>query len=73
MVAGTAPTAPGVSCWDSSAAVNIVHAAATVTGDALAARTQTTAAKIAAADASFVAHEADSATELAAVDKSATV
>jgi hypothetical protein len=63
-------TAPGlgVSGWSSAAAVNAVHAAATATGDALAARTQTTAAKIAAATARFAAHEASSSDELASVE-----
>lgn len=73
LVGGSAPTELGASGWSCSAAVNPVHAAATTTTDALAARTQTTAPKIAAADASFVAREASSAAELAAVGKPVTV
>jgi hypothetical protein len=68
LVVGSAPTGLGASEWSSSAAVNAVHAAATATGEALAARTRITATKIAAADARFVAREACSSDELAAVE-----
>lgn len=71
--AETAPIGFGVSGWSSSAAVNTVHAGATATAEALAARMQITAAKIAAADASIVAHEAGSSDALAAVGNSVTV
>jgi hypothetical protein len=68
LVARTAPTELEVSGWSSSAAVSTVHAAATATGDALAARIHATAAKIAAADARFVAQEASSSDALVALE-----
>jgi hypothetical protein len=45
-----------------------VHAGATAIGDALAARIQASAAKVAAAEARFVAQEASSSETLAAVE-----
>jgi hypothetical protein len=73
LVAGTAPTGLEASKWSSAAAVSAVQAAATGAGDALAARTQITAAKIAAADAHFAAQEATSSDELARVGEPVTV
>lgn len=67
LLIGSTPTQLGVSGWSSATAVNTVHAAARTVGDALAARTQTTAAKIAAAGARFAAREISSSDELAAV------
>jgi hypothetical protein len=69
LVVETAPTGLGASGWASAAAASAVHAAVTATGDALAARTQDTAAKIAAVDAHFAAQEASSSDELTAVKR----
>jgi hypothetical protein len=68
LVMGSAPTELGASGWSSAAAVNTVHMAAMATGDALAARTQITATKIAVANTRFAAGEASSSDKLAAVN-----
>jgi hypothetical protein len=68
LVIESAPTGLGMSAWSSATAVSTVHVAATATGDALAVRMQTTATKIAAANARFVDQEASSSNKLVAVD-----
>ncbi|MCV7177406.1 hypothetical protein [Mycolicibacterium sphagni] len=60
----TPPSAAGVSAQPSAVAVNLVHADAALAGEALAARMQSTAAKLAQAGAQYGANEAGSSTEL---------
>jgi hypothetical protein len=62
-----APTGVGLSCQASAAAVNVAHAGITAFTAALATRVSVRAARVAEADTRYIANEADSATELAAV------
>jgi hypothetical protein len=55
------PTATGLSCQASAAAVNAVHASAAAAGEAFAARTHFTALKTAATSLAFVSSQADAA------------
>ncbi|WP_431237437.1 hypothetical protein ACQ86B_22205 [Mycolicibacterium aichiense] len=62
LVAPTPSVTP--SAQPSAAAVNTVHAEAAMAGKALAARMQSTAAKLSEAGAQYAANEAESATNL---------
>jgi hypothetical protein len=61
------PNGFGFSCQSSAAAVNAAHADITAFTAALATRVSVRAARVAEADTHYIANEADSATELAAV------
>jgi hypothetical protein len=62
-----APAGLGLSCQASAAAVNAAHADVTAFTTALATRVGTQATQVAEADTRYIANEADSTTELAAV------
>lgn len=63
----TAPAGLGLSCQASAAAVNAAHADITAFTAALAARVGVAATHVAEADTRYIASEADSANELAAL------
>ncbi|HWF27713.1 MAG TPA: hypothetical protein VG327_04925 [Mycobacterium sp.] len=65
--ASAAPAGLGLSCQASAAAVTAAHADVTAFTAALATRVGTHAAHVAEADTRYIANEADSATEMAAV------
>jgi len=65
--ATVAPAGLGLSCQASAAAVNAAHVDVTAFAVALAARVGTRATNVAVADTRYIANEADSANELAAV------
>jgi hypothetical protein len=62
-----APAGLGLSCQASAAAVNAAHADVTAFKAALATRVGTHATHVAEADTRYIANEADSTAELAAV------
>lgn len=62
-----APAGLGLSCQASAAAVNAAHGEVTAFTGALATRVGTHATHVAEADTHYIANEADSSTELAAV------
>lgn len=62
-----APAGLGLSCQASAAAVNAAHANVTAFTAALASQVESRATHVAVAHTYYVANEADSATELAAV------
>jgi hypothetical protein len=65
--ATTAPAGLGLSCQASAAAVNAAHADITAFTAALAARVGVRATHVAEADTRYIANEADSSNELAAL------
>jgi hypothetical protein len=62
-----APTGTGLSCQASAAAVSTAHAEVTAFMAALATRLGTHATRVDEADSRYIANEADSANQLAAV------
>ncbi|MGE2813936.1 hypothetical protein ACQI5H_02145 [Mycobacterium heidelbergense] len=62
-----APAGLGLSCQASAAAVSVAHANVSTFTAALAAQVESRATHVAAANTYYIANEADSATELAAV------
>jgi ribulose 1,5-bisphosphate carboxylase large subunit-like protein len=62
-----APIGFGLSCQPSAAAVNAAHAGVAAFTTALEARVSARAARVAEADSRYIANEAESAQELAAV------
>ncbi|OCB13962.1 hypothetical protein [Mycobacterium intracellulare] len=68
-----APTAPGLSCQASAAAVNIAHADVMAFTTALAGRVQTHATRVTEADGRYTLNEADSADEMTALTRSTIV
>jgi hypothetical protein len=67
-----APAGLGLSCQASAAAVNAAHADVTAFTAALATQVESRATHVAEADTRYIANEADSTTELAAVTPPAT-
>jgi hypothetical protein len=67
LTATVAPVRLGLSCQASAAAVNAAHADITAFTTALATRVGIHATRVAEADTHYLANEADSANELAAV------
>lgn len=63
----SAPAAAGLSCQASAAAVNAGHAAIAIATASLTGRVRASAAKVAAANTRYLANEASSAAQLAAV------
>jgi hypothetical protein len=70
LTTGAAPDVPAMSSQASAAVVNEIHAAATVTGHAFAARTRITALKTDAAAAFYDSNEANAADKLRAIAES---
>jgi hypothetical protein len=68
-----APAVSGFSCQSSAAAVNAAHADIAALKASLVARVQTRAIDVAEADSRYVANEANSANQLAAVAVSVAV
>jgi hypothetical protein len=63
----SAPPPMGLSCQPSAAAVNAAHTAIATAAASLTARVRASAPKVAAADTGYLANEASSAAQLAAV------
>src|SRR5438105_1867004 len=63
----SAPPSAGLSCQPSAAAVSAGHAAIATAAASLTGRVQSSATKVAAADTGYLANEASSARQLAAI------